>query len=227
MSVATTIKTRARTGKQTIPLPQIISEYAEIGDYADGYWHVHCSDGKFKARKAFSCLVHPIVGDKVLISRDADEECYILAIMERSGKQNASLVFHGNVQISAPQGQIDVLAKERLGLVTTNQIEMSTSQLNVTALNATLNTERSQITSQEIMTTAKVIRVLAEKLDTFADRFVLRAKNSFRWVDELDQLKAGEVIHHIRTIFSVHSSGHATLTAKGDVRIDGERIHMG
>ncbi|MBF0239490.1 MAG: DUF3540 domain-containing protein [SAR324 cluster bacterium] len=228
MSETVTVKSRKIKSERIEPT--VITEYGEVVSSKGNMFVVRLPDHELSASRAFSCLVTPIAGDRVLISRDTGFDqgnVYILAIIKRRVGEDASLDFPGDVELNTKQGKFQINAKEGLRLLTGNVMEVLTPLLQLNASRSELNMENLKANAREVVASFLHSQVYAEKIDTFTDRWVLKAKNSFRWVEELDQLKAGEVIHLIRKVMSMHSQGHTVITAEGDVRVDGDRIHMG
>ncbi len=60
---------------------------------------------------AFSCLVRPVVGDKVLISLEGADG-YILSVLERTIAQPTRLRLDGDLQISVPAGGLSIEARD-------------------------------------------------------------------------------------------------------------------
>jgi len=63
-------------------------EYGTVKLAEGGAFTVAAESGTVTAKRAFSCLIEPLPGDAVLVSRAASG-CYILAILERHGDQHA------------------------------------------------------------------------------------------------------------------------------------------
>jgi hypothetical protein len=66
----------------------------------------------------------------------------------------------------------------------------------------------------------------AQELDTVVGRLTQRAKRVFRFVEELDQTRAGAV--DLRAQNVVHIRGeNALISARVLAKFDGEQIHLG
>ena len=70
------------------------------------------------------------------------------------------------------------------------------------------------------------IKLIGQTCDSVFERVSQRVKRSYRWVDELDQLKAGQLNYLVKTLMSLRGK-YSVLTAQEDVRIDGDKILMG
>ncbi len=68
------------------PLPAAAGETlgTVLARLHDNMLLVSCADTRVPCRRAFSCLIEPAIGDRVVVSH-ADPRCaYVLAILERS-----------------------------------------------------------------------------------------------------------------------------------------------
>lgn len=73
-------------------------------------------DNGTRARRAFSCLIEPQPGDRVLASTGSDGGCHVLHIVERSEGARANLSVPGASALALRQAHIGVHAVECLDL---------------------------------------------------------------------------------------------------------------
>ena len=153
------------------------------------------------ALRALSCLVEPEPGDSVLLARSS-KAAYVLAVLERTGDAALSLVSSRETQLRS-KGPLSIVAPEATIATPTFSLHATTTQLHATRVTAVFGA-----------------------LETVLDRIVLRAKQAFRTVEELDHLRAGQVDYQATGLMSLHSE-NTTLTAEGLVKVDGEQIQLG
>ena len=70
------------------------------------------------------------------------------------------------------------------------------------------------------------IRSMGEMVETFADHVLTRAKRSSRFIEESDQMRAGDIDHRAEGTLQLHAEV-AFITADTVVRVDADQIHMG
>ena len=70
------------------------------------------------------------------------------------------------------------------------------------------------------------IRSVGEILETFADHVLTRAKRGSRYIEETDQLRAGDIDHRAEGTLQLNART-AFVTADKVVRMDADQIHMG
>lgn len=118
---------------------------------------------------------------------------------------------------ASPQGRVE-LTPGRTS-VTAGAIEAKASRVAV-------HTEDAKVVARTLSTAVETSRVVAAVIETTAERVVTRAKNVFEEVEELSQTQAGRMRTLVRGALHVFSK-RAVLKADDDVKIKGERIHLG
>jgi len=161
------------------------------------------------ARRALSCLVEPEPGDLVLLGGAAGAP-YVLAVLERPGGQPIRLALGGKVEIVADGGRLSIGA-ETLAL-TARQGRATFRDIDVAGEKANLR--------------VSTISVFAEAIESIATRLLTRAKRSFRFIEETEQLRARDV--DLRAANHLHLRGETTFMQGGAlVKMDAKQIHMG
>ena len=156
-------------------------------------------DGKRSARRAKSCLVAAEPGDRVLCSTDGDA-VYILAVLEGDG--GTKVVADGKLEIVA-------------------------DQLKMRARTASLAFEELRIFGRSVEATfGDKASVFAERIESRASRFVQRAKQAFRFVEELEQLRAGNIDMRAESLAAIRGE-NTIVTARVLAKIDGEQVKIG
>ncbi|MBF0469874.1 MAG: DUF3540 domain-containing protein [Gammaproteobacteria bacterium] len=169
------------------------------------------------ATVATSCLVQPIVGDKVLLWQDS-EECFIIQILKRESN-------HVTTEISC-HGPLSIKSDAQLNLSAADEIGLQSQQIH-------LCSHREQHVANHFLFTGREAKVFLSRIDLSAERVVCRIKSlmqslvdSVRTVKRLESVTASKLIQRASELFSVDSR-RVLIGAKKEVRIDGEKIHMG
>ena len=206
--------------------PAIEIEYGTVHKLEAKEIVIHSQAGVITAKRAFSCVVNPEAGDKVMYSRDHKEQYYVLAIVERPLQQSARLSFQGDVAIESVQGEILITGQSGLQIASAESIALVSNQVNVIAKKGLINIDDAIVTGEKASSHISRLSVFAKSIDTVADRLSQKLKNSFRVIEGVDQTKAGDVLTTIKNLFSLRARQSAII-AKKDIKIDAERIHMG
>jgi hypothetical protein len=186
---------------------------------------IDCHGSVVSARKAYSCLIVPRVGDRVMVN-SVEGDYFILAILERPGHQDMTLEFPSSVQMDVKAGGIGIAASENIDVLTSSSCNLMANDLNFSSLSMKLQTGTLTSQTQKIEAHTRDIHLFAEMLNTVAERVTQRAGMVVRWVETMETLNIGNLIQKIRHNYTTHAD-QAVITAKSDMRIDAERIHMG
>ncbi|HYZ31930.1 MAG TPA: DUF3540 domain-containing protein [Crenalkalicoccus sp.] len=161
------------------------------------------------ARRAFSCLVQPESGDRVLVAA-AGEEAFVLAVLERRGGRPMTLALPDGATLAAPAGRLAVAAETLVLEARRGQVAVQELGLSGKRLDARLGR----------------IALVAEAIETLAERVLGRFRRSYRFVEEGEQLRARDI--------DQRATGHLNLQAETTtlqagllVKLDAAQIHMG
>jgi hypothetical protein len=200
-------------------------EYGTVKLAQGGAFTVAAESGVVAAKRSFSCLVEPMPGDMVLVSRAASG-CYILAILERHGDQHACLAFEGDADLRLKQGRLRVAAQEGIDLVSAKDTALFSPELSINSVRADVSIQNLSFFGTFLQGQIERIKLIGQACDSIFERVSQRVKRCYRWVDELDQLKAGQLNYLVKKLMSLRGK-YSVLTAEEDVRIDGDKILMG
>jgi len=200
-------------------------EYGTVKLAQGSAFTVAAESGVVATKRSFSCLVEPLPGDMVLVSRAASG-CYILAILERHGDQHACLSFEGDADLRVKQGRLRVAAQEGIDLVTAKDTSMVSAELSVNSMQAEVSIQHLSFFGTFLQGQIERIKLIGQACDSIFDRVSQRVKRSYRWIEELDQLRAGQLNYLVKKLMSLRGK-YSVLTAEEDVRIDGDKILMG
>jgi hypothetical protein len=169
----------------------------------DGGMAVAAPGATLSARRAFSCLAEPEVGDTVLVARlDDGESAFVLAILER--ETDAPLALR-----SPRDTEVRVAGK-----------------LSLVADDATIAAPKFSLVSGAAELHATRLTAIVGSAEALFERVMQRARQVLRVVEELDHLRAGRIDYEAESVMSLHAE-NTTLTADGLVKMDGQQIQLG
>jgi hypothetical protein len=137
----------------------------------------------------------------------------------------------GEVTIRAEQG-LDIAAPAPDGFpdqslrIDGRGARLGVHQLTVTAGRGDIRMLQADFSGKQLRSTVESAKLIYGKLEVSAQRLWERSGQAIRQVKELCQVQAGRMrtlvtgAHHMQ-------SGRATITAREEVRIDGEKINLG
>lgn len=184
---------------------------------------VQSESGVFPAKHAASCLLQPEVDDKVLLSM-TDGELYILAILEKSS-QKSKLKFKGDVCLESDAG-LSLSSAKALQLTSLQSVSQIAPEINTLSKKHTLTTEQLSAHSQKMTVKSEQVQAHVKELHGMFERVYQKADQVIRWVETIETLNIGNWVQNIKGTLNSRAKNQV-ITAKGDIKVDAERIHMG
>ena len=200
-------------------------QYGEVTQAAGETLSVRTGEAVLRARRAASCLLAPLVGDKVLLVTDHDD-AYVLAVLERAQPNQATLELPGDTEIRTGGGRLRLSARDGIGLETASDVSLLATQLNVSAVQGEVLVNSLSFTGDLLRGCVDRIKLVGRSFDAVLDRYYQRVSRSYRHVDEIDQVKASQMYYEAKNTFSLHAK-NTVMTADELVKVDAEQIHMG
>lgn len=180
---------------------------------------------ELSAKRAVSCLIEPEAGDRVLVAF-ADNEVYVLAVLEREEGAPATLSHDGDLGVKLQGGRFTVAAQEGVTVASGKDVSVVSGSVSVKAVEGEVALESLSLLGAVVRADLAKLKVLAGTVDSVFDRISQRVKRSFRFVEETEQLRAERIDYVAKK--SMNMRGENTLiTAEELVKIDGEQVHLG
>jgi hypothetical protein len=177
----------------------------------NGLFQVQKGTDSFRVQRAFSCLVEPEVGDRVLLAGDAAAGLYILAVLERQ-TDATRLKLEGDLSIELADGRFTVAATEGVNLVSRKTVTVAANELEVQARRGHFFIDR--------------IRLLGTTLEANLERLSQTVKHLYRRVLGVDHLRAGQIDYASEGSVRLHGE-NTLMTARELVKADAKQIHLG
>jgi hypothetical protein len=214
----------ADRNEQTLPW----LEYGEVAAEAVTDFTVCTSFGAVKARAAAGCLVRPQTGDRVLISTDGDAESYVLSVLERAAglESPTRLEFHGDVDIHAQNGGLSLTADRDVIVASEDRLALASRKLSVHASVGEAVIERVSLTGRMLRSRIRRIRTVAGSVEQTVRRLTQRLQDSFRYVEDQDEVQCKNARHLVEDTLTVQSR-NAVHMAEEVVTINAEQVHLG
>jgi len=161
--------------------------------------------GEF-ANVALSCLVRPEPGDKVAVLRAGG--LWVTCVLTRDSDAPLCLLAPGDVEIAAAA------------------LTLKAKTLNVQAGKAKFLLDDVMHFGRNIAAQLSAVKIFGGVLETVAERVLLRARHSYRLVDELDHVRCGTSDHKAEGVMHIQAE-NTFITADNVVRMNAGQIHMG
>ena len=175
------------------------------------------------ARRAASCLLEPVVGDRVWFVVEegvAGQQCaWVTAILEReAGEAPARLSVEGTSELRVDAPKLTLRAATRL--------DLQADELRVRGRLAQVLLDECSSVVRTVFTHARKVTIVSTLIETLAERISAHSQTSQRTVEHIDQVKAGTIdytaVHSARV-----AAEHALISGAEIVKVDGGQIHLG
>ena len=187
---------------------------------------VSLGTGTCEARRAKSCLVAPEVGDSVLCALEPDGAAFVVAVL--AGREGAptKLAVDGDLALQARGGRVSLCSSEGVDIVSGGAVAMTSTELHVRAKKGTMAIEELGFFGRLVQAEVAKVSLVAQEVDSVLTRLTQRAKRVFRFVDEIDQTRAGTVDMRAQNLVAIRGE-NAVISARVLAKVDGEQIHLG
>ena len=186
---------------------------------------IGCDGAIRAARIAFGCLVQPEPGDCVLTSL-ADGTIWVVAVLERRSDAPARLWAEGDLGLVSAHGDISLTAERSVDIGAGTSVRAAAPEIDLHAGVARFVLDELIQVGRRVSWYVSKLRSMGEVVETFADHVLTRAKRSSRFIEESDQMRAGDIDHRAEGTLQLHADV-AFVTADTVVRVDADQIHMG
>lgn len=204
---------------------------------ADEVIHLDLDGHPASATRAASCLLAPVVGDRVLVSarRSTTTEkyaglrpplttAYVLAVLERNvGEPVAELSVAGhlgNTALRSTAGALHLDGATGLRLTTRKALRMS-------AQSAELVANKLSATTKRAIAVFGDAALSGTNLDTAVERLTTRAARAFRFIKETDQTRAQHIDARASDTARLSSKTATVVTSAEVVKVDASQVLIG
>ena len=187
---------------------------------------VSTDEGEFLAKRAFSCLIEPVPGDRVLVAGDAGTDVYVIAVLERTSAAAATIRVEGDLNLGAPSGRIGIVSAKGIDLATASLMTVTASELTVKAPKGNVFLDHLTYLGSRVFAHAKAFKLAGEVFEAVLDRISHKVKRSYKVVEEIDQVRSSQIDYRADKNMSMR--GQNTLISADElVKVDGDQIHLG
>lgn len=180
--------------------------------------------GHLEAERAASCLLEPVPGDRVLVA-EVDGTAFVLAVLRRDEGKPARIDLPAGLEIRASQGRVS-MAAETIELTASVASVVTAPHLELSAIEGKFFVDKLSMLGARVDAEIGKLSLVADTIDTLAGRLRQRLQRCYRFVEGLDQLRAGTIDNKAEGYARIHA--HDTVvTADKLVKVDGTQIHMG
>jgi len=136
------------------------------------------------------------------------------------------LATDGDLRIESSNGRVAVSSPEGVDLVSGGAVALTSAEVHVRAGKGSVAVEQLGFFGKLVQAQVTKVALAAEEVDSTLTRLSQRAKRVFRFVEEIDQTRAGTVDMRAQNLVGIRGE-NAVISARVLAKIDGEQIHLG
>lgn len=190
-----------------------------------GRFTVRLEAVEVECAQAASCLLQPVVGDRVVVYQEG-LEAWVLAVLERPTGTASDVVLEGDATVSSREGVVTLRGPKGVRLESPEEVRTVTARVRMLAERADLAIDRALLVGKTLHTQVSEVRAQASTLDLLVGHLASRVKSALRQVDEVDVVRAGRIDYRAESIAQVE--GKATVVHASEVvKVDGAQIQLG
>ena len=190
---------------------------------ANDVFIIQSSEGLVTASQAASCLLRPELDDKVLLSF-IDNEIYILAVLIKANNKS-KLSLKGDVVFDT-QGELSINSAKKLTLNSSEKIAQSAPGIRALSSEHTIHAATFSANCTNMSLHSERVQAQVKELHGMFERVYQKADQVIRWVETIETLNIGNWVQNVKHTLNSRAQNQI-ITAKSDVKVDAQRIHMG
>lgn len=170
------------------------------------------------ARRAVSCLVAPMPGDKVLLSGARETGLWVIAVLE-SRNPGQQLLLDGDTRLVVRNGDLSLQSDKSIALDADSIGLRAKSTLNMLC-------ERAVSTCAQWLGHIGLYRLVGKEMETAHKHVSMHAATTVRTTEISETVRAGHLDCQVEGVLELH--GHATfMSGKTLLKFDSEQVHLG
>jgi len=132
----------------------------------------------------------------------------------------------GDVSIVSMGGDVSLTAAQSLNLDAAKRARLVAAEIDLHAGVARFVLDELLQVGRRASLLVGKIRHVSELIETFAEHVLMRVQRSTRFVEESDQIRAGDIDHRAESTLQMRAET-MLMTADVVARLDADQIHMG
>lgn len=171
---------------------------------------VTLAPGVCSARRAVSCLIEPLVGDRVACLCESDGSVWITAVLERPQAADT-------VHTLSCEGPLTLRA---------STLSLAAGSLQLDADQAALRCEQADLMGTRLNIMGGTLKAVGSVLSTVFDRVLHHSRQHLRTTEGLDKVQADQLVCQASQLLELHGE-HTLINGEKLVKARGAQIHFG
>jgi hypothetical protein len=187
---------------------------------------VSTDDGELCAKRALSCLIEPVAGDRVLVAGDIQDEVFVIAVLERLDASPVTITVDGDLTLGVPRGRLSMAAGKGIEMLTVADMSLAGSEITLCAPRGQVLLDHLTYIGSKVFARAQAVKLVGELFDAVLERISHKVKRSYRIVEEIDCVRSSQIDYRAENNMSLRGK-NALVTADELIKMDGDQIHLG
>ncbi len=132
----------------------------------------------------------------------------------------------GDLELVTKDGNIDFISEKDIRFFSKNSIDLNSRKMGMNADLGEVHIGHTQYTGKTLSGRIDAAKLVMKRVETIAETMIETAKNVYRTVEKLSQLKTGRLRTLVKET-SQFKSKKAFFKADEDFKIKGDKIHLG
>jgi len=132
----------------------------------------------------------------------------------------------GDLEVTTKEGDIAFTSAKGIRFCSRTAIDMQSPDLGIKARRGDIQIQVAKYQGKQFLGRVKNVRVVMKRLETLADNVIEKAKNVYRTVEGLTQLRTGRLRTLVEATYQLKSK-KAFLKADEDFKVKAEKIYLG
>ncbi|MCC7541379.1 MAG: DUF3540 domain-containing protein [Deltaproteobacteria bacterium] len=132
----------------------------------------------------------------------------------------------GDLRLEVTQGALEIVARDGVRLSTDARLSIAAADIDARATTADVTVDETKLVGRTITTAVETVVVVADRVETEANRIVERAKAAYREIEDVAQTRAGRIRAIARGTLALFGK-NASLVAEEDAKVDGNKVMLG
>ena len=130
------------------------------------------------------------------------------------------------MHLKVRNGRLKITSQEGIDMASAKDIRTISEKIHLNAVSGRFSLH--DLFYQGSFLNARIgrLKLFAQNVDSVMERLNQKVKRLYRTVEEFEQVTAGRVDYLVKKLLSFRSR-YTVMTSKEDVKVDGERIHIG
>jgi hypothetical protein len=132
----------------------------------------------------------------------------------------------GDLEVTTKEGHIAFTSAKGIRFCSQTTIDMQSAELGINARRGDILIETAKYQGKKFSGEISHIKLIMDRLETFADKVIAKAKNVYKTVEGLTQLRTGRLRTLVERTYQLKSK-KALLKAEEDFKVRAEKIYLG